>query len=127
MICGLSLLAALGLTHIAHAEVPKESDVKAMMAVYPRHGADHHALVERGDGETLDALTQRAFTGCDDERCRIVAVFQKGDCVSVAKGKSYIYWNWDQNDIAQTRERATDACTRSSESCQLEKSVCFPK
>jgi hypothetical protein len=126
-IFGLSLCAAFNLTHITYAEAPKESDVSGVIASYPMHGAEHHALVERADGETLDTMMQRAFTECGDAHCRILTVLQKGDCLSLVKGKTYVYWNWNQNDMGKTREQATEACTRSSESCQLERSMCFAK
>jgi hypothetical protein len=126
-IFGLSLLAAFTLTRIAYAEAPKASDVTGVIAAYPMHGAAHHALVERTDGESLDAMLGRAFTECGDDHCRIISVFLKGDCVSIVKGKTYVYWNWDLADMEKAREQATTSCTRSSENCQVEKSICFPK
>jgi hypothetical protein len=101
------------------------AEIAALIAAVPREGASHHAFVERTPGESLDNLVQRAFAECGDARCRIMQVWQSGDCMALVRGRKFVYWTFPGDNMVQAKERAMNSCNNSSESCELLKNECF--
>ena len=87
-------VAVVGSLPTNAADLVTQSDVVTVMTAVPGEGAAHHALVKRRDEESLNDLFGRAFSECGDVRCRVVGVWQRGECVSLVQGKKYIYWAW---------------------------------
>ena len=106
-----------------------QSDVAAVMTAVPRDGAAHHALVKRQADESLNDLFGRAYSECGDARCRVMSVWQRGDCVSLVQGKKYVYWAFvsETEGADQSRARAMAACNASAEGCNVLSSECFAK
>ena len=121
--------AAIGLSPAKADDAVSQSDVAAVMTTVPREGAAHHALVKRKADESLNDLFGRAFSECGDARCRVVGVWQWGDCLTVVQGKKYIYWAWGSNSDGpdQPRARAMASCMASAETCNVLTSECFSK
>ena len=90
----LPLFATVGLVPTKAADLVTQTDVAAVMTAVPSEGAAHHALAKRQADESLNDLFGRAYTECGDARCRVVGVWQRGDCVSLVQGKKYVYWAW---------------------------------
>jgi hypothetical protein len=108
------------------ADLVTQSDVVAVMTAVPGEGAAHHALVKRQADESLNDLFGRAYSECGDARCRVVGVWQRGDCVALALGKKYVYWAW-RPELEGAEKQAMASCNASAESCSLLTSECFPK
>ena len=125
----LTLFAIIGFVPTSAADLVTQSDVVAVMTAVPSEGAAHHALVKRQADESLNDLFGRAFTECGDSRCRVVGVWQRGDCVSLVQGKKYVYWAWgpELEGPDQPRARAMASCMAGAESCDLLTSECFSK
>jgi hypothetical protein len=122
----LTLFAIIGSLPTKAADLVTQSDVVAVMTAVPREGAAHHALVKRQADESLNDLFGRAYSECGDARCRVVGVWQRGDCVSLAQGKRYVYWAWG-SELEGAEKQALASCNASAESCGLLTSECFPK
>ena len=119
-------VAVVGSLPIKAADLVTQSDVAAVMTSVPGEGAAHHALVKRQVDESLNDLFGRAFSECGDVRCRVVGVWQRGDCVSLVQGKKYIYWAWGR-ELEDPQKRAMASCNASAESCNVLTSECFSK
>jgi len=126
----LALLASqlfiIGLLPTRADDLVTQADVAAVMTAVPREGAAHHALVKRQADESLNDLFGRAYSECGDTRCRVVSVWQRGDCVSLVQGKKYVYWAF-ASDLDRSRTQAMSSCNAGAESCNVETSECFPK
>jgi hypothetical protein len=125
----LAQFAIIGSLPGKAADLVTQSDVVAVMTAVPREGAAHHALAKRQADESLNDLFGRAYSECGDARCRVVGIWQRGDCISLVQGKKYIYWAWgpESEGPDQSRVRALASCNASAESCNLLTSECFPK
>lgn len=125
----LTLFTIVGFLPAKADDLVTQSDVAAVMAAVPREGGAHHALVKRQAAESLNDLFGRAYSECGDARCRIVGVWQRGDCVSLVQGKKYVYWAWgpELEGPDQPRARARASCIAGAESCNVLTSECFSK
>jgi hypothetical protein len=125
----LTLFTTIGFLPAKAADLVTQSDVAAVMTVVPREGAAHHAMVKRQADESLNDLFGRAYSECGDARCRVVEVWQRGDCVSLVQGKKYVYWAWgpESEGPDQPRARAMASCIAGAESCNVLTSECFSK
>jgi hypothetical protein len=122
----LTVFAVIGSWPTNAADLVTQSDVVAVMTAVPGEGAAHHALVKRQADESLNDLFGRAYSECGDARCRVVGVWQRGDCVALAQGKKYVYWAW-RSELEDAEKRALASCNASAESCSLLTSECFAK
>ena len=129
VLLALTVFTIIGLLPVKAADLVTQSDVMAVMAAVPRDGAAHHALVKRQADESLNDLFGRAYSECGDAQCRVVGVWQRGDCVSLVQGKKYVYWAWGSalEGPYLPRERAMASCNASAESCNVLTIECFPK
>jgi Domain of unknown function (DUF4189) len=125
----LTLFTIIGFLPTKAADLVTQSDVAAVMTAVPSEGAGHHALVKRHADESLNDLFGRAYTECGDARCRVVSVWQRGDCVSLVQGKKYVYWarGPELEGPDPPRARAMASCNASAENCSLLTSECFSK
>jgi hypothetical protein len=122
----LAPVAIIGSLPSKAADLVTQSDVVALMTAVSGEGAAHHALVKRQADESLNDLFGRAYSECGDARCRVVGVWQRGDCVSLVESKTRIYWAWGP-ELEDPRKRAMASCNASAESCNLLTSECFSK
>jgi len=120
----LTLFPIVGSLPSDAAELVTQSDVVAVTMAVPGEGAAHHALVRRQADESLNDLFDHAYSACGDARCRVLAVSQRGDCVSLAQGQKRVYLTRG-SDLEGSKKRVMAFCNASAESCTLLTSECF--